>query len=103
MDLPNSICLKQPELTNHRFRWAACQLDILGRLHTVADVRRALRSLPKGLDATYEQILLNIPDEHQKRAKQTLLLLSGPDSIHLTDPEELAEVVMVDVENLAYD
>lgn len=38
------------------FRWAACQLDILRRLHHQSKIREAIKTLPKTLDETYERI-----------------------------------------------
>jgi hypothetical protein len=62
----------------------------------------ALRSLPKGLDATYEYILQHIPEEYKKRAHKALLLLSGPEHISFEEPDVLAEAVIVDIDELLY-
>ncbi|KAM7184713.1 hypothetical protein V8F33_012827, partial [Rhypophila sp. PSN 637] len=62
-------------LVKGAFRWASCQIEVLSRLHTISDIRKALSDLPRGLDATYERILLSIPEEHKHRAKKALLLL----------------------------
>ena len=49
-----------------RFRWAVCQLDILQRLKCERHVvEKALKTLPKTLDETYDRILLAIPEEEQ--------------------------------------
>ena len=37
-------------LSFFRFRWAACQINILGILHNVSDIRKALHELPETLD-----------------------------------------------------
>jgi hypothetical protein len=48
----------------NRFRWAVCQLDILKRLKPDASIIKvALSDLPKGLDETYNRILLEIPED----------------------------------------
>lgn len=45
------------------FRWADLQMQTLGRQEREKDVRKALKRLPKGLEATYEAILKRIQDE----------------------------------------
>jgi len=49
----------------NRFRWAACQLDTLRKCPSVKKVREALHNLPKTLDETYEQILLNTDEDYR--------------------------------------
>ena len=88
----------------NRFRWAACQIEVLSRLHTISDIRKALGDLPEGLDATYERILLSIPEEHKHRAKKALLLLSGGNlSFERPRVKDLAEAIVVDIDNLMFD
>ncbi|MCJ1347421.1 hypothetical protein MMC31_005646 [Peltigera leucophlebia] len=77
------------------FRWAACQIDILGRLHNVSDIRKALHELPETLDETYERILMKIP---QKSAK----LHINYGGSRFQELNVLAEVVVVDVEQLSF-
>ncbi|KAF8556663.1 ankyrin [Imleria badia] len=45
------------------FRWVQCQLDTLKRCVTAVEIREALESLPVGLEATYERILLTMNNE----------------------------------------
>ncbi|KAG9312673.1 ankyrin repeat-containing domain protein [Chiua virens] len=45
------------------FRWIECQLNTLKRCVTPTDIREALENLPKGLEETYQQILLAIGKE----------------------------------------
>lgn len=52
-----------------RFRWAACQIDILGRLYNVCIIRKVLHALPKTLDETYERILMKIPQKSSRLIK----------------------------------
>lgn len=85
-----------------RFRWAACQVEILSKLHCVADIRDGLQNLPKTLDATYERVLSNMPEEHRSTAKKALLLLSNSD-FNFSDVLTLREAVAVDIENQTYD
>ncbi|KIJ12302.1 hypothetical protein PAXINDRAFT_14917 [Paxillus involutus ATCC 200175] len=42
------------------FRWVQCQIDTLAECPSAGDVREALKSLPIGLDTTYQRILLAI-------------------------------------------
>ena len=58
-----------------RFRWAACQLDILCGIPTDAAKRKALDSLPLTLHETYERILERVSKSDQsiqKLVKRTL-------------------------------
>jgi Ankyrin repeats (3 copies) len=59
-----------------RFRWVACQLDVLGKRRTSADIEAALRSLPRTLYETYDKILLNIPEEDRQSALKILQWLA---------------------------
>ncbi|CEJ80058.1 hypothetical protein VHEMI00263 [[Torrubiella] hemipterigena] len=54
------------------FRWASCQLDLLRDCVDAESLEEALQSLPPDLDATYAQILENIP---RIRKKKTIRLL----------------------------
>lgn len=73
-------------------------------MHTISDIRKALGDLPRGLDATYERILLSIPEEHKQRAKKALLLLAGGKlSFERPRANVLAEAIMVDIENETFD
>ncbi|KAK1757126.1 hypothetical protein QBC47DRAFT_412452 [Echria macrotheca] len=67
------------------FRWAICQIDILGRLKSQSAVRKALGELPETLDATYERILKAIPTEHREFAHATLSILAAQSE--LGEPE----------------
>ena len=55
MDADHSTC---------RFRWVVCQIDSLQRLRCDVDIIiRALATLPRTLDETYERIFLQVPEE----------------------------------------
>ncbi|KAK9800034.1 hypothetical protein SCARD494_01827 [Seiridium cardinale] len=54
------------------FRWAVCQLDRLKRFREAQAVRKALATLPKTLDETYERIFLEIPEEDKPLVRQCL-------------------------------
>jgi hypothetical protein len=64
------------KLNVSRFRWVACQIDILGSLRTISDFRKALGELPETLYATYERVLLGIPRRYPRTAGKSLQLLS---------------------------
>ncbi|KFY86468.1 hypothetical protein V500_07614 [Pseudogymnoascus sp. VKM F-4518 (FW-2643)] len=78
------------------FRWAVCQMDILGECRTRSALKNALKEPPTTLDETYERILCTINDadsEYAMRILQWLAFSSRPLSV-----EELAEVVAINVE-----
>ena len=52
-----------------RFRWVACQLDILCGIPTDAAKRKALDSLPPTLHETYERILERVSQSDQSIQK----------------------------------
>jgi hypothetical protein len=57
-------------------------------------VKKALKSLPKTLDETYERILMSINEEHKQKALVALQWIS-----HACEPltlHELAEAVIID-------
>ena len=88
-------------LTRNRFRLVECQLDILRRLFRPSDVRRALKTLPRTLDETYDRILHNIPAEYceyTRTAIQALLVSFRPLTV-----KELAEALTVDYEKELFD
>lgn len=91
-------------LRSSRFRWAACQIDMLGRLHNVCDIRKALHELPETLDETYERILMKIPQKSSKFAHKVLQLLAfcTADRCGFDKLNALAEAVIVDVEQLSF-
>ena len=79
-----------------RFRWAACQLDALGKCRSPYELRKALQSLPKTLDDTYARILLNIDREDYQNALRILQWLAY--SARPLQIEEITEVITVDIE-----
>jgi len=88
-------------LTRNRFRLVECQLDILKRLYRRSDVQKALKTLPRTLDETYDRILQNIPAEHYeytRTAIQALLVSFRPLTV-----KELAEALTVNYEKELFD
>ncbi|KAL9092994.1 MAG: hypothetical protein Q9165_004132 [Trypethelium subeluteriae] len=82
---------------NGMFRWVACQLDALANCLDQRILRKALATLPKTLDETYDRILQNIPDEHVEssiRALQFVAFSKRPLSV-----KEVIDAIAVDVEH----
>lgn len=52
-----------PADEKRRFRWAACQLDTLGKCRNRAALRKSLAMLPLTLENTYDRILESISEE----------------------------------------
>src|SRR5689334_11499959 len=83
-----------------RFRWANCQLDILGKLKSEYAINEALKRLPKTLDETYERILTSIPEENFTIAHKALQWLSFNERIETL--EALADAIAIDTEQCSY-
>lgn len=96
--IPNQCDLEQHFSLFNRFRWVACQLDSLASCLTKASVYRALASLPKNLDKTYERILSGITEEHSPFVSRILPWLAF--SVRPLYLEEAAEIVAIDVAEL---
>ncbi|KAF2469240.1 uncharacterized protein BDR25DRAFT_263686 [Lindgomyces ingoldianus] len=64
------------------FRWAACQLHVLQRKRTEADLRKAITELPETLDETYERILLNIPNDDWAIARKALTWICAHEKLY---------------------
>ena len=78
----------------YRFRWVACQIDELKRCPNQKSIMETLRSLPKSLESTYDQIFQRIDEKEIPAARvilQWLVLGMRP----LT-AEELAIIVTFD-------
>ena len=82
-----------------RFRWVACQLDLLRKCFNVRHLRQALASLPETLDDTYARILLNIDKEHNHYHREVLKILQWLTfSARPLQLKELAEIVAIDID-----
>jgi ankyrin repeat domain-containing protein 50 len=77
-------------LINDRFRWVVCQIDMLRKCFTLHALRKALNSLPKTLDETYERILMNIDEIYISDVRKILQVLTFS-----TRPVKLVEMVEV--------
>lgn len=77
-----------------RFRWVACQLDALAKCTSLSKLRKALRTLPKTLEETYDRILLSIDPERRSDALKMLQWLAF--SVHPLALADMAEVLAID-------
>ena len=81
-----------------RFRWVACQLDLLENCFTLPQLHDALASLPKTLDDTYARILDNIDKNYSHCNREILKILQWLTfSARPLRLGELAEIVAIDV------
>jgi len=80
-------------ITDHRFRWVFCQLQVL-RYCFPPSVRRILDELPDGLDETYERVLKEIKRANQRIAHRLLQCLVA--AVRPLRVGELAEILAFD-------
>lgn len=59
-----------------RFRWAACQLDVLSRCKVFKQLEVTLKTLPKDLAETYQRALQNLDAESYDLAYKLLSWLT---------------------------
>lgn len=71
----------------HRFLWAVCQIDHLSRIRT-AITTDVLTALPRGLESTFEGVLLRLEEEDQRLALEILRVI-----MFSQRPLDLSEVV----------
>ena len=80
-----------------RFHWVRCQLDTIDKCQTPDDVEKALKTLPKDLNETYERILLKILEAGEQTAtaaEKILRWLVG--SMRPLGLLELEEAIMIE-------
>ena len=75
------------------FRWVFCQLESLADQDTIADVRRALQSLPPSLHTHYRDTLVKVSFKERVRVKRLLRWLSL--QIRPMRITELSEAVVI--------
>ena len=80
-----------------RFRWAACQLDVLSGCLSLGKLRQTLDSLPKTLDETYDRILCQIDPLFTREVLHILQWLTC--SLRPLSLDEVAETVAFDVDS----
>ncbi|KAF3318068.1 hypothetical protein TWF173_008807 [Orbilia oligospora] len=73
---------------NGMFRWAKCQLDVLGNCLDPDSLHKALGSLPENLDETYARIIRNIPNIYRQKTIRILQFLT-----YSPRPVEVVEIV----------
>ena len=78
-----------------------CQIDVIRECRKPNLVRRALKTLPKTLDETYERILCNIPHDYVEDVRRVLQCLIC--SFHPLDIKEVADIVAIDTAKPYYD
>ncbi|KAG6332075.1 hypothetical protein ID866_7013 [Astraeus odoratus] len=86
-----------PPKANGMFRWVQCQLDSLSRCITAAQIRQVLESLPKGLNETYDRILLAIHEKefHGPFVRRTLTwLVVALEPLHI---QQILEAVKIEI------
>ncbi|KIJ09211.1 hypothetical protein PAXINDRAFT_172562, partial [Paxillus involutus ATCC 200175] len=85
------------------FRWVQCQIDTLAKCPSAGEIRTALKSLPSGLDETYERILRTI-DGHgsQRTLVQRVLvwLVAALQPLYLSD---IMAALKIDLEKRTLD
>lgn len=77
-----------------------CQLDVIRECKKIKLLRKALKTLPKTLDETYERILSNIPDDYAEDVRRVLQCLIC--AFEPLDIQEVAEIVAIDTEEPYY-
>ena len=80
-----------------RFRWAACQLDVLSGCLSLGKLRQTLDSLPETLDETYDRILCQIDPLYKREVLHILQWLTC--SLRPLFLDEVAEIVAFDVDS----
>jgi ankyrin repeat protein len=78
-----------------------CQLELIRNLMQAGAVRKTLKNLPKTLEETYDRILQSIPEDRWEMARAALVLLAY--SLRPLTLQELAEAMVVDVEEQCFD
>ncbi|KAK2605866.1 hypothetical protein QQS21_003706 [Conoideocrella luteorostrata] len=71
-DLLSRIQRKVGDGADVMFRWAFCQLDSLARCPHEAAIDKALESLPRNLEETYQRMVQGIPTELKSNAVRLL-------------------------------
>ncbi|KAH7350622.1 hypothetical protein BKA65DRAFT_242529 [Rhexocercosporidium sp. MPI-PUGE-AT-0058] len=82
------------EKSDGMFQYIACQFEALRPLKSLAKIKKALKDLPQGLDATYDRMLARINSEDQKQVARVLKWLSY--SLRPLLLEEIAEIFILD-------
>ncbi|KAG4441669.1 hypothetical protein IFR05_002876 [Cadophora sp. M221] len=101
-ELKDEARMELIEKSDGMFQYIACQFDALRPLKSLAGIRKALKDLPGGLDATYGRMLARIRSEDQKQVAKVLSWLSF--SLRPLILEEIVEIFMLDAtEDVLFD
>ena len=84
-----------------RFRWAECQLQIIGSCVLPGAARKKLKQLPTTLYDSYDRILESISEENIGAVRSALMFLAY--SIKPMAVEEIADAVLINVEEQSFD
>jgi hypothetical protein len=84
-----------------RFRWAECQLQIIGSCVLPGAARKKLKQLPTTLYDSYDRILESISEENIGAVRSALMFLAH--SIKPMAVEEIADAVLINVEEQSFD
>jgi hypothetical protein len=74
----------------------ACQLDVLRKCFSPAELTKALKSLPRTLYETYDRMLSSILEEHRRDALRVLQCLAF--SVRTISLQEAVEVLATDAD-----
>ena len=88
-------------MTMTRFRWVACQTDVLRKCRTQKDVDTVLSTLPPTLEETYDRILDNIDESYKTEVRAVLQWLAFAERPMRL--EEIAEIVAFDESHTNFD
>ncbi|KAF5348201.1 hypothetical protein D9758_014664 [Tetrapyrgos nigripes] len=84
-----------------QIRWVDCQIQYFHQLGSGRAIRKALKSLPKTLEETYEQALNDIKKEHKEDAQAILKwLLFGYEELTM---KMVPEILRIDFEQQSLD
>jgi hypothetical protein len=78
----------------NRFRWVQCQINHISTLRTPKAIRETLDAVPNGLEETYENILLKVPEQDVEVVRKILQWLTF-DIVSLS-PEEVQEAIAIE-------
>ncbi|KAG7294228.1 hypothetical protein NEMBOFW57_004298 [Staphylotrichum longicolle] len=95
-DLKNDARAVLIDRADGMFQYVAHQFDVLRKLSSENSIRKAIRELPVGLDATYDRLLQSIDPEVQPQVARSLMWLAcSTESLTL---KELAEIFILRLE-----
>jgi len=84
-----------------RFRWAKCQLDQIACLRNDKEIKRALKTLPPGLNETYERIVGGISEDDKELALRILRWLTC--ALRPLSVRELVEGIALELDDSELD